>query len=407
MYDSLYLCFENDRLVDLLILYKEGLINGEEQGELEYLLQQPGAEEAYALFNTWEEEVDLTAEEEEQLLQQLHHRLGLTNTPVAIEAYETPVKKLPPDDWVKYASAAAVLAAVVIGLVFLKSTFNKQPVAVVVQQQPLHINEQPGLNTAVLTLLDGKQLVMSADRDVVVTIGGNTRVISDHGVLSLQSSVAGKAGGKFVLTTRRASTYSVQLPDGSMVRLNANSSIRFPAAFASGSREVEMLNGEAFFTVQTNATAPFTVKSMEQTITVLGTAFNVQAFAGSGKIVTALLQGKIAVAAGKNTLQLQPGQQTLLLNKELTVQNIADTSAVNQWTKDDDWFEFNNTPLSTVITQLENWYGVPFEVLDNNHLAIRVNARLYKRKSLQGILASLGQLVTVRFIQNKDKIVIK
>ncbi|MDR2764708.1 MAG: FecR domain-containing protein [Tannerella sp.] len=82
------------------------------------------------------------------------------------------------------------------------------------------------------------------------------------------------------------------LPDSSGVWLNSNSTLRYPVAFDGGIRTVE-LDGEAYFDVVKRNGQPFVVKTGKYLVEVLGTSFNVDAYAGKPDFSTALFTGKV------------------------------------------------------------------------------------------------------------------
>src|SRR5690606_10565784 len=116
-----------------------------------------------------------------------------------------------------------------------------------------------------------------------------------------------------VLSTPKSGQYQVQLPDGTHVWLNAQSSIRFPSAFTDQERVVEV-TGEVYFEVAKvndgTKRVPFKVISGDQTIEVLGTRFNVISYAEEEMIETTLVEGSIKIKIGKDKGQgilLKPG----------------------------------------------------------------------------------------------------
>ena len=84
---------------------------------------------------------------------------------------------------------------------------------------------------------------------------------------------------------------NIQLPDGTSVWLNANTSLRYPMAFAENSREI-MLDGEAYFEVAKDK-KPFIVKTSKYDVEVLGTTFNVEAYKDKSDFRTMLYEGKV------------------------------------------------------------------------------------------------------------------
>ncbi|MCG7859706.1 FecR domain-containing protein, partial [Flavihumibacter sediminis] len=92
------------------------------------------------------------------------------------------------------------------------------------------------------------------------------------------------------------------------VWLNAATSLQFPASFNGKERRVK-LTGEAYFEVAQNAAQPFIVETPYQTVEVLGTHFNVNAYKDEALSRTTLLEGKVKVQSGTSSQVIKPGQQ--------------------------------------------------------------------------------------------------
>jgi transmembrane sensor len=111
-------------------------------------------------------------------------------------------------------------------------------------------------------------------------------------------------------------TRELVLPDGTRVKLNAGSTLTYPQLFSKTDREVS-LKGEGFFEVTKNPKKPFLVITDHLTIKVLGTVFNVKAYADDKNIETTLLKGKVQVE-----LKDIPEKKIILLpNEKLIVMN--------------------------------------------------------------------------------------
>lgn len=155
----------------------------------------------------------------------------------------------------------------------------------------------------------------------------------------------------------------IVLPDGSIVWLNKNSSIEYPNNFTSN-REV-FLTGEAFFDVTKNNGKPFTVKTKELTVQVLGTRFVVTDYNDEKNAEAVLETGKIKLKVEEKgeVFTLQPGQMVThnCENGETQLQNV-DVHQFTDWIKNS--LVFENTSMKNVITQLEKWYGIKIECTD-------------------------------------------
>ncbi len=120
------------------------------------------------------------------------------------------------------------------------------------------------------------------------------------------------------IIAKKGSKTRTLLPDGSIVWLNAGSSITYDPDFTGKTREVT-LQGEAFFDIVKQPQRPFIVHAGDINIRVLGTAFNVKSYAEESTIETTLIRGLVQItnASGKNgkPIYLHPNQKIVLPKK--------------------------------------------------------------------------------------------
>jgi ferric-dicitrate binding protein FerR (iron transport regulator) len=145
------------------------------------------------------------------------------------------------------------------------------------------------------------------------------------------------------------------LPDGSLVWLNIGSVLTYETSFLRN-REVK-LTGEALFDVHKDCEHPFTVQANDVRVNVLGTRFNVQAYAVDTDIRVALLKGKVSLSAGEQALTLNPGE-IASFNRETRLLSSAkdDVSFESCWASNGCSFEAK--PLGYICRYLERWYNV-------------------------------------------------
>ena len=153
----------------------------------------------------------------------------------------------------------------------------------------------------------------------------------------------------------RGATYTLVLADGTEVFLNAETRMRFPDRFTGGTREI-FLDGEAFFDVRRDERHPFVVRAGDVSVRVLGTTFNVRAYADANTSAT-LVSGSVRFTSEGDSVVLRPGQQCELnaMNRRLSVRE-ADVMSVLAW-KDGD-FVFRDEPLENVMEEVARWYDV-------------------------------------------------
>lgn len=207
------------------------------------------------------------------------------------------------------------------------------------------------------------------------------------------------------LSTPRGMDFKVVLPDGSEVWLNAESTIEFPSAFRTGTREVK-LKGEAFFKVAHDEHSPFIVTSEKMRVRVLGTEFNMRSYTAEEPCV-ALVNGKVEVMRLEEPLPdvtLSPGEEARLdADGNIRVQEI-DTYAVTQWVKG--FFYFHDQSLVDVLRELGRWYnlGVVFHNTEAMHYKIHFSA--LRNEPIEQAIESLNSLRHVRIQIEGNNVVV-
>ena len=162
-----------------------------------------------------------------------------------------------------------------------------------------------------------------------------------------------------MIRTPLGGEYSLTLSDGTKVWLNAMSELRYPVAFSGDLREVE-LRGEAYFEVAENKNKPFIVRTDEFNVRVLGTSFNISAYADSPLALTTLCSGQVQLTDcmnPKNEQDLLPGEQLLFHreSRKMEIRNV-DTDVFVSWREG--FFQFDNHTVEEVFMILQRWYNV-------------------------------------------------
>lgn len=225
----------------------------------------------------------------------------------------------------------------------------------------------PGTNKAILTLANGQKLVLDDAKDGPLTSQGNTAISKTaSGRIVYNASQADTHSATVAyntISTPAAGKWEIILPDHSHVWLDAKSSIRFPTAFHGNQRRVE-ITGQAYFEVAYNKAQPFVVNSRGQVVEVLGTHFNINAYAEEPAIKTTLLEGSVKV---NGKMVLKPGEQSVNAGNVISVSPV-DTENTTGWKNDD--FVFNNQTFGEAMREIARWYDVEiiYDHVDTNHL---------------------------------------
>ena len=248
-------------------------------------------------------------------------------------------------------AVAAALALLIGAGVYLSSRQSN------ITSPPLVTNDAaPGREGAVLTLANGKQVVLDSLGNGVVAAQQGTNVVLNNGQLQYHTTDNHLQASYNTLEIPRGRQFQLVLPDGSKVWLNAASSIRYPTVFTGKDRIVE-ISGEAFFEVQKDNAKPFMVRLNSSTIEVLGTSFNVNAYEQENAVKTTLVEGALRVNANNSRLTIKPGQQAqVYADAPVKVVHNINVSQVTAWKNG--YFDFNDVDLPVMMRQLERWYDI-------------------------------------------------
>jgi transmembrane sensor len=237
----------------------------------------------------------------------------------------------------------------------------------------------------------------------------------------------GSAQSYNTVSTRPGSKSKIQLPDGTQVWLNADSRLTYKLTDPAKPREVQ-LTGEAYFDVAKDKDHPFLIHTAAIDIKVLGTSFNVRAYANEKNTVTALVQGSVEITPHHNPdkkIILKPSEKLAVRNDTdpdsvaaadpaaagLTTSGQApatrnprpdeplmtlgrvhfqqkDSSVVESlWTKNQ--LAFDRAPLDEIALQIEHWYAVRVIISGERLKKMQLSAT-FGDESLQQVLEALS-----------------
>lgn len=200
----------------------------------------------------------------------------------------------------------------------------------------------------------------------------------------------------------RGKDYRLTLSDGTLICINAETTIRYPVQFGSV-REVE-LEGEAYFEVAHDKKRPFRVKSKKGVIEVLGTHFNVSAYPASA-YETTLAEGKVAVKTEGRTIMLNPNQQAILSTTGQLKVNEVDASHYTSWIEG--IYKFSDKPLFEITALLTRWYDIEF-IYENPPVQYRrFNGIIDKKEDISFVLSLIADISGIQFQINGRNVTIK
>lgn len=206
--------------------------------------------------------------------------------------------------------------------------------------------------------------------------------------------------------TERGERATLRLSDGTKVKLNAESELRFPAVFGNQDRRVVHLSGEAYFNVPTDSTWPFVVRTGNAAVNVHGTAFNVRAYPDAN-VQVAVKEGNVSLRTEEDRqtekkVELSSGEVGRVRGASMIVTTkLADLETHLGWTKGR--LVFEDTPLPEVAVRLERWYNLEFVIRESSLHSLRLTANL-ESQSLRNVLDVVTASLGIRYRIDRDKV---
>lgn len=196
-----------------------------------------------------------------------------------------------------------------------------------------------------------------------------------------------------VFETPRGQRSRVILGDSTIVWLNAESRLEV-MAFNTKKRTVT-LTGQAHFNVTRNEEAPFVVQTQDYEVTVLGTVFDVMAYADMNRTVTTLLEGKVRISRDVHAYDLQPGEQATWAGEALNIEKVTDVDRAEAWVNND--FYFDDVPLEELLIRLGRWYDVEFEYNPDDLDDLRFSGAFKNEETIWQVLNIIKLYIPIKY----------
>ncbi|OQP44565.1 hypothetical protein A4H97_09355 [Niastella yeongjuensis] len=318
---------------------------------------------------------------------------------------EIPVMQLPTARIGKrtWMLAAAVLTGSIVGVYALYQFINNDKNSVIpAQSMPVAQRSiEPGRIRAVLTLADNSQIDLDTLPTGIVAYQDQMEITKQQDN-QLVYKVAdnhktGTREGNNSLTTPYGGEYKVTLADGSMVWLNAGSSLKYPAAFTGTDRVVE-ITGEGYFEVAEDKTKPFHVMANGTEVKVLGTHFNVKAYEADKQVTTTLVSGSVAIQHGTLASNIKPNQQAIVTGDNIAISNRSKNEMAQVLAWKNGLINLEGESVTTILQQIKRWYNVDTQIEAGTPETTSILTGTVERSQpLPKVLELLNTNLSVRF----------
>ncbi|WP_417443151.1 FecR family protein [Joostella sp.] len=299
--------------------------------------------------------------------------------------------------------AAVVIFIIGAGLMF-KSNFYSDDLEQTISPREGEITLQLA-NGEVKSIKNGAQIDIKGNK-------GQTLANSDGNKLSYSNKVEYDETLVYnKLTIPYGKKYDLILADGTRVKLNSGSSIKFPTKFNNTNERRVFLEGEAFFVVSHNHQKPFYVQANGVDIKVYGTEFNVKNYTENKTTEVVLVSGSVSLAQNNSTskkdeFKLQPGERgSFDRTDKAIVKDKVDTSIYTSWVQGN--LIFKKEPFKNIIKALERSYNVVIinnnKVLDEEHFNATIETEY---ESIEQVFNYFSKVYSIEYKVIENKIVI-
>ncbi len=291
--------------------------------------------------------------------------------------------------------AACVIGVVGIALWFAGGSGNEKKNFVVADNKEVR-----------LILPDGSAHGLSTSGEKTVNIPGfrvnREGTVQENGTECRNADITNLKYNEIVVP--RGGEYSLTLADGTVMRLNSDTRVRFPNTFTGEERRV-FLAGEAYFEVARDTSRPFLVEFSEGVVQVLGTHFNVKVRRGQSAFAT-LVSGKVKVSSGRDSVVLKPGEYCEIKtgNHQLSVHE-ADMMSVLAWKNGE--FVFKDASLEHVMNELACWYDMDVVYASDDLKGIKLHIYMNRTQTLEEALEIMSKMGNVIYQVQGRKIIVK
>ena len=357
------------------------------------------------LENNWErltslwrrpEEGELSQEEKKILQQQFEIRQAMHGLSSHRYDVDNAWRKIQPKRGRKWMLSVCKYAAIfVLGVSLVYVVTRPEPKEKIVRAEVI----KPGRLQAELRLGTGVRLALNEHQGVYSSGNAGVEIVNDTvtGKVSYHVNETGMEDSLVfnTLIVPKGGEYSLELPDGTVVWVNSESSLRFPEKFTSNRREV-FLEGEAYFEVKKDANRPFYVHTEVGKVRVLGTAFNVCAYSNDRFWQTTLVEGSVMINQEEKEVLLKPNEQ-YQIDVRTGKAGLREVLPELYTSWRDGKFYFKAYTFEELVEKLERWYDFKMFYMNEEIKTRRFSGVVNKYQPLEEMFKFLQMTSDVQF----------
>jgi transmembrane sensor len=297
-------------------------------------------------------------------------------------------------------------------------------------------NIQPGSNKAKLILANGASYDLEniQEKSEVEIAPGVKAIKKDNGILQIlpihslklsllkRDSITGMTNSSIsqlkktivTISTPTGGEFKFALPDGTVVNLNASSTLKYPIGLNEMPERRVHLTGEAYFDVfsynniveetKRAIPVPFIVHTGNQEVMVLGTEFNINSYDYGESVKTTLIKGSIKISTPTDSATIKPGMAAYTNRSGVHVRDHTNVRLDVAWNKGDFMFEREN--LGTIMIKISRWYNVEIKYADQSMKSKPFSGTISKYRRITQLLDILKATGEIKYKIEGRKVII-
>ncbi|MBJ6368604.1 FecR family protein [Snuella sedimenti] len=299
------------------------------------------------------------------------------------------------DPYFKYAAIFVVF----LGLAYLyrQGTFTKPNEQLIISEETITLQLESGM---IEVINEGGTRQIRDEQGNVIGVQKGNQLIYDNNSVTTEKLVYN------TLKVPYGKRFQVKLSDGTLVNINAGSSLKYPINFIKGQKRQVFIEGEMYFNVVKDSEHPFVVTANDIDVQVLGTQFNISSFPEDDKINTVLVEGAVSIfdKPSSSRTNLKPG---FLASWDKTTKSMvveeADIGMHTAWI--DGRIIFRHISFDNVIKKLERYYNVSI-VNNDSELGKRILAASFDIETIQEVFDAFREYYGIDYTISDNKIII-
>lgn len=312
-----------------------------------------------------------------------------------IDSNQTPSKNV--INWRKLARVAAIFIGFVsITILFFANTEVSQT----------------SENNITLQLQDGTIKVLNGPTSNVKVLNTNGQVIGKQKGDQLIYNATDSNSNTLVYNTIKVpygKTFGIQLSDGTKVKLNSGSSLKYPVNFIEGEDRLVFITGEAYLDVVKDTKKPFVVNANTINVKVFGTKFNVHAYPEDYVTEVVLVSGSVGLYKQENDSEityLEPGfKASFNKESEEIYKTQVLTNIYTSWI--DGELVFRDMDFDNILRKLERFYNIKITNNNTRLASQKFQASFGKDPDIEQVFKELKMIYKIDYSIDGRSIIIK